>query len=64
MSKIELCRMLNQITMTKKEDPCTLFEQLSKIGNQFNTAIGKEDAIAIILDVAPVECQSVLNAEQ
>ena len=64
VSKIELCRMLNQITMNKKEDPSTLFEQLSKIENQFNTAIGKEDAIAIILDAAPAEYQSVLNAEQ
>ena len=50
--------------MTKKEDPCTLFEQLSKIESQFNTVIGKEDAIAIILDAAPVEYQSVLNTEQ
>ena len=50
--------------MTKKEDPCTLFEQFSKIENQLNTAIGKEDAIAIILDAVPAECQSVLNAEQ
>ena len=64
VSKIELRRMLNQISMTKKEDPSTLFEQLSKIENQFNTAIGKEDAIAIILDAAPAEYQSVLNAEQ
>ena len=50
--------------MTKKEDPSTLFEQLSKIENKFNTVIGKEDAIAIILDAAPVEYQSVLNAKQ
>ena len=64
VSKIELHRMLNEIAMTKKEDPCTLFEQLSKIENQFNTVIGKEDAIAIILDAAPVEYQSVLNPEQ
>ena len=64
VAKIELRRMLNQIDMTKKEDPCTLFEQLSKIENQFNTAIGKEDAIAIVLDAAPAEYQSVLNAEQ
>ena len=56
--------MLNQISMTKKEDPSTLFEQLSKIENQFNTAIGKEDAIAIILDAARAEYQSVLNAKQ
>ena len=35
ISKIELRRMLNQISMSRKEDSVTLFEQLSKIENQF-----------------------------
>ena len=35
ISKIELQCMLNQISMSHKEDPVTLFEQLSKIEIQF-----------------------------
>ena len=48
ISKIELRRMLNQISMSRKEDPVTLFEQLSKIENQFSMTINKADAIAIV----------------
>ena len=55
---------VNQISMQKHEDPVTLFEQLAKVSNQFNTVIDKEDAIAILMDVAPLKYQSVLNAKQ
>ena len=64
ISKIELRRMLNQISMSHKEDPVTLFEQLSKIENQFSTTINKADAIAIVMDAAPDEYQAILNTEQ
>ena len=56
--------MLNQISMSRKEDPVTLFEQLSKIENQFSTTINKADAIAIVMDAAPDEYQAILNTEQ
>ena len=64
ISKIELRRMLNQISMSRKEDPVTLFEQISKIENQFSTTINKADAIAIVMDAAPDEYQAILNTEQ
>ncbi|KAL7577787.1 hypothetical protein ACA910_010543 [Epithemia clementina (nom. ined.)] len=50
--------------MTKKEDPTTLFKQILKIENQFNTTVVKEDAIAIILDASPSEYQPGLIAGQ
>ena len=50
--------------MSHKEDPVTLFEQLSKIENQFSTAVNKADAIAIVMDAAPDEYQAILNTEQ
>ena len=64
ISKIELRCMLNQISMSHKEDPVMLFEQLSKIENQFSTTINKADAIAIVMDAAPDEYQAILNTEQ
>ena len=56
--------MLNQISMSRKEDPVMIFEQLSKIENQFSTTINKADAIAIVMDAAPDEYQAILNTEQ
>ena len=56
--------MLNQISMSRKEDPVTLFEQLSKIENQFSTTVNKSDAIMIVMDAAPYEYQAILNTEQ
>ena len=64
ISKIKLQHMLNQISMSRKEDPVTLFEQLSKIENQFSTTVNKADAIAIVMDAAPDEYQVILNTEQ
>ena len=56
--------MLNQISMNHMEDPVTLFEQLSKIENQFSTTINKADVITIVMDAAPDEYQAILNTEQ
>ena len=56
--------MLNQISMSRKEDLVTLFEQLSKIENQFSTTINKADTIVIVTDTAPDEYQAILNTEQ
>ena len=64
ISKIELWHMLNQISMSRKEDPVTLFEQLSKMENQFSTTVNKADAIAIVMDASPDEYQAILNTEQ
>lgn len=64
VSKIELRRALNQISMSRKEDPTTLFEQLSKTENTFTTVIPTVDAIAIVMDAAPSEYQAILTAEQ
>ena len=56
--------MLNQISMSRKEDPVMLFKQLSKIKNQFSATVHKANAIAIVMDAAPDEYQAILNAEQ
>ena len=64
ISKIKLWRMLNQISMSRKEDPVMLFEQLSKIENQFSMTVNKADAIAIVMDAAPDEYKAILNTEQ
>ena len=64
ISKIELRCMLNQISMSHKADPVMLFEQLSKIENQFSMIVNKADAIAIVMDAAPDEYQAILNTEQ
>ena len=64
ISKIGLRRMLNQISMSRKEDPVTHFEQLSKIENQFSMTVNKADAIAIVMGAALDEYQAILNTEQ
>ena len=56
--------MLNQISMSRKEYPVTLFEQLSKIENQFSMTVNKANAITIVMDAAPDEYQAILNTEQ
>ena len=56
--------MLNQISMSRKEDPVMLFEQLSTIKNQFSMTVHKADAIAIVMDAAHDEYQEILNTEQ
>jgi hypothetical protein len=67
MTIVELQHQLNKIMAKKAADPATLFEQLSAIKNQYNTAtrkIEEEDLIAVIVDAAPEQYQSVLTNEQ
>jgi hypothetical protein len=67
ISRVELRQRLSAIRMKKNEDPTTLFEQISSTENKFNTSmrhIEEEDLIAVILDAAPQEYQSLLTTEQ
>jgi hypothetical protein len=67
VSKIELRRALNGVSMRKEDDPALLFEQTSAIVNKFNTVncqIPKEDRIATILEKATKEYGPVLTVEQ
>jgi hypothetical protein len=53
--------------MKKNEDLTTLFEQISSIEKKYNTStshIEEEDLIAVVLDAAPQEYQSLLTTEQ
>ena len=52
--------------MKKGADPATLFAQLSAIENQYTgpgQSIEEKDLIAVVLDAAPMEYQSILTAE-
>jgi hypothetical protein len=67
ISRVELRQRLSAIRMKKNEDPTTLFEQISSIENKYNTStrhIEEEDLIAVVLDAAPQEYQSLLTTEQ
>jgi hypothetical protein len=67
ISRVELRQRLSAIRMKKNEDPTTLFEQISSIKNKFNMStrhIEEEDLIAVVLDTAPQEYQSLLTTEQ
>ena len=67
ISKVELRRALNAVSMKKDEDPSVLFEALSAIENKFTTAtfkIQEEELFATVLEKAPQEYMSVLTCEQ
>jgi hypothetical protein len=67
MTRVELRHQLNKVTMKQDADPATLFEQLSAIENRYNTAsrkIKEEDLIAVVIDAAPEQYQSLLTNEQ
>ena len=67
VSKIELRRALNAISMKKEEDPANLFEAISGIENKYNTStfqLPEEEKIATILENAPAEYSTVLTCEQ
>jgi hypothetical protein len=67
ITRVEMRKMMNQVSMKAKENPATLFEQLSGIENRYNTRekqIDEEDLIAVILEKAPKEYVAVLTAEQ
>ena len=67
ISRVELRRQLNSVAMKRNEDPATLFEQLSGIKNRYNTTstrISTEELLAVIIDSAHEDYQSVLTSEQ
>eukprot|EP00957_Ditylum_brightwellii_P174858 13313953-Ditylum_brightwellii.AAC.1 len=67
ISKVELRREMNAITMKKEDDPSVLFEKISSLENQFNTAtfqIAKEDTIATVLEKAMSKYSVILMCEQ
>ena len=63
---VELRQMLSNVKMQPKQDPSTLFEQLSAIENKYNTAtrtLSEEDKMATVLGAAPAACHSILTIE-
>jgi hypothetical protein len=67
ISRVELRQRLSVIRMKKNEDPATLFKKISSIENKFNMStrhIEEENLIAVVLDAAPQEYQSLLTTEQ
>eukprot|EP00957_Ditylum_brightwellii_P168767 12846279-Ditylum_brightwellii.AAC.1 len=67
VSKIELRRHLNGISMKKEEDPSKLFEKIAALQNRYNTAsyqIPMDEMIATVLEKAPKEYGTVLTVEQ
>jgi hypothetical protein len=64
---VELRHWLNKVTLKKGADPASQFEQISTIKNKYNTltrTIDREDLIAVVIDAAPQEYQSVLASKQ
>ena len=58
---------LNGVTMKKEDNPANLFEELSKIKNQYDTVsvkVTEEELIATVLEKAPREYSTVLTCEQ
>ena len=65
VTKIELRRELNAVTMGRDDDPETMFEAISLLTNKYRSAnISEEDQIAVILENAPPAYASTLTAEQ
>ena len=67
ISRVELRQKMSEVRMKKNDDPATLFEQLSAIENQYNTAtqqIDEEDMIATVISAAPTEYKPTVSAEQ
>ena len=67
ISRVELRQKMSKVRMKKNDDPATLFEQLSAIENQYNTAtqqIDDEDMIATVISVAPTKYKLIVLAEQ
>jgi hypothetical protein len=67
ISRVEVRQQLNKVSMKKGENPAVIFEQISSIKNKFRSAsvtIDNNDLIAVVLDAANTEYQSVLTAEQ
>ena len=64
MSKVEMRQKLNKVVMKKGSDPAILFETLAVIEDKYDGSVDKADLIAIILDAATDEYQSVLTAKE
>ena len=67
VSKIELRRALNCVSMKKEEDPVDLFKAISGIKNKYNMARHKfpeEENIATVLNNAPAKYSTVFTYEQ
>jgi hypothetical protein len=64
MSKVELRQQLNKVVMKKGSDPAVLFETLAAIEDTYGGNVDESELIAIVLDAATDEYQSVLMAEQ
>jgi hypothetical protein len=67
VSKIELRRALNAVSIKEEDDPAILFEQINAIENKYNIInfeIPKEDRIATVLEKAPKEYGTALTVEQ
>jgi hypothetical protein len=66
-TQVKLRQMLNKIGMKKNADPATLFKQIARIKNCYNTMtsqIPQEELLAIILAPAPIEYNTELTTEQ
>jgi hypothetical protein len=67
MTRVELCQQLNRVSMKRNENPAVMFKELAAIKNQYNMAskkIEEADLIAVIIDAALKEYQSVLTNER
>jgi hypothetical protein len=66
ITNVEMRQKLNQVNMKKGSDPALLFESLAKIEDRYDGIgmVNEMDLIAIVLDVATEEYQSVLTTEQ
>jgi len=69
ITRVELKKMLHQITMKDGDNPQTLFEQIATIKNKYNDPknkiqIDEADLIAQVLIAAPRSYQQVLTAEE
>ena len=64
MSKVEMRQQLNKVVMKKGSDPANLFEHLAAIEDKYGKSIDEADLIAIVLDAATDEYQSVLTSEE
>jgi hypothetical protein len=66
ITKVEMRQKLNQVSMKKGSDPALIFKSLAEIEDRYNGIgmINEMDLIAIVLDIATEEFQSILTVEQ
>jgi hypothetical protein len=64
---VEQQSMLNVVSLKDHEISSTIFEQVSVIGNHYNTVAhqtDKEELIAVIMEAAPKQYVPVITSEQ